>query len=161
MLGAPALRRLLARQSVSVSLLGLTALAVVATTLDIYTDMHSLGEKGLVAAVTSRDSDDSSTRLGGGRRLILKQRSKHQAHIQEVNQLKKYLDEYKQRREAIDSLRTRFDMYASKSVETSDGRCVKVMTCTDFLYSFVLPQFHLHPPVCSDAAMAHLIKKLT
>ncbi|TDH73917.1 hypothetical protein CCR75_008893 [Bremia lactucae] len=144
MLGAPALGRLLARQSVSV--LGLTALGVMATITGRDTEMHSLGEKGLVAAVNFRDSDDKSTRLGAGRRLILKQRSKHQAHIQEVDQMKKYLNEYKQRREAIDSLRTRFNMYASKSVETSDGRCVKVMTCTDFLHSFVLPQFHFRSP---------------
>lgn len=99
---------------------------------------------GLGAAV---EGEETSARPRGGRRLLLKQRSKHQAKLQEVDQMKTHLDEYKQRREAIDSLRTRFDMYASKSVEAGDGRRVKAMTFTDFLHSFVLPQFHLHSPV--------------
>ncbi|KAF1777311.1 EF-Hand 1, calcium-binding site [Phytophthora cactorum] len=90
--------------------------------------------------------EETSTKLRGGRRLLLKQRSKHQAKMEEVDLMKTHLDEYKQRREAIDSLRTRFNMYASKSVDAGDGRRVKAMTFTDFLHSFVLPQFHLHSP---------------
>jgi hypothetical protein len=98
-------------------------------------------------AVTGGEGEEAGTRLRGGRRLLLKQRSKHQAKLQEVDQMKTHLDEYKQHRGAIDSLRARFDMYASKSAELAGGRRVKAMTFTDFLHSFVLPQFHLHAPV--------------
>ncbi|KAE9099342.1 hypothetical protein PF010_g15229 [Phytophthora fragariae] len=100
---------------------------------------------GLGSVVAGSEGEETSARLRG-RRLLLKQRSKHQAKLQEVDQMKTHLDQYKQRRVAIDSLRKRFDMYASKSVEVADGRRVKAMTFTDFLHSFVLPQFHLHSP---------------
>lgn len=60
--------------------------------------------------------------------------------------MKLHLDEYKQHQKAVNSLRARFDLYASKRMELGDGRRVKAMTFTDFLHSLVLPQFHLHPP---------------
>ncbi|CAI5720883.1 unnamed protein product [Peronospora effusa] len=60
---------------------------------------------------------------------------------------------YKQCREKIKVLRSRFDMYASESMEETNGRRVKTMIVTGFLHSFVLPQFCLHSPrpdlVCS------------
>ncbi|CEG44456.1 calciumbinding atopy-related autoantigen [Plasmopara halstedii] len=87
-----------------------------------------------------------STRVGVGRRSLLKQRSKYQAKLEEVDQLKMHLDEYKQSRESMYSLFQRFDMYASENVESGDGKRVKVMTFTDFLHSIVLPQFHLRSP---------------
>ncbi|KAG7377234.1 Calcium uptake protein 1, mitochondrial [Phytophthora pseudosyringae] len=126
------------------------ALAVAAATAgaeaETRTEASQLMGGGLGAAAAGTEGEETSARVRGGRRLLLKQRTKHQAKVQEEDQMKTHLDEYKQRREAIDSLHARFDMYASKSVEADDGRCVKAMTFTDFLHSFVLPQFHLHSP---------------
>ena len=58
-----------------------------------------------------------------------------------------HLNEYRALREAMDSLRAWFDMFASGSVETADGQRVRAMTFTDFLHSLVLAQFHVHSPV--------------
>ncbi|KAL3656905.1 hypothetical protein V7S43_018112 [Phytophthora oleae] len=134
------------------STLAMAAMALVAaaTVADGDSETHNEAKQlmggGLGAAVIGAESEEMSLRPRGGRRLLLKQRSKHQAKIQEEDAMKKHLDEYKQRRKAINSLRTRFDMYASKSVEVGDGRLVKAMTFTDFVQSFVLAQFHLHSP---------------
>ncbi|RLN14362.1 hypothetical protein BBJ28_00007395 [Nothophytophthora sp. Chile5] len=100
----------------------------------------------LLVQVVAEDGEEAGEKPRGGRRLLLKHRSKHKAKLEEVDQMKVHLDEYKQRRKAIDSLRTRFDMYASKSVTTEGDKRVKAMTFTDFLHSFVLPQFHLQSP---------------
>ncbi|ETI55097.1 hypothetical protein F441_02171 [Phytophthora nicotianae CJ01A1] len=139
-------------QTISKSTLGMAAmaLAVAVAAAERENDTHAEAKQlmggGIGAAVISAEGEETSLKLRGTRRLLLKQRSKHEANMQEVDQMKTHLDEYKQRREAIDSLRTRFDMYASKSLDAGDGRRVKVMTFTDFLHSFVLPQFHLHSP---------------
>ncbi|EGZ12772.1 hypothetical protein PHYSODRAFT_316363 [Phytophthora sojae] len=125
------------------------ALAVAAAADDEDASAHAEAKQlvgGLGAVVAGAEGEETSAKLRGGRRLLLKQRSKHQAKLQEEDQMKTHLDQYKQRRVAINSLRKRFDMYASKSVEAGDGRRVKAMTFTDFLHSFVLPQFHLHSP---------------
>ncbi|KAG1689666.1 hypothetical protein DVH05_002024 [Phytophthora capsici] len=133
------------------STLAMTAMLVAAATVaDIDSESHSEAKQlmggGLGAAVINAENEETSSRLRGGRRLLLKQRSKHQAKLQEEDEMKKQLDEYKQRRKTINSLHTRFDMYASKSVEVGDGRHVKAMTFTDFVQSFALAQFHLHAP---------------
>lgn len=133
------------------STLAMTAMLVAAATVaGIDSESHSETKQlvggGLGAAIINAESEETSSRLRGGRRLLLKQRSKHQAKLQEGDEMKKQLDEYKQRRKTINSLHTRFDMYASKSVEVGDGRHVKAMTFTDFVQSFALAQFHLHAP---------------
>ncbi|KAI9983864.1 hypothetical protein PInf_005137 [Phytophthora infestans] len=112
----------------------------------IILDGNDLRDRGIGATVIGGDGEETTSKLRGARRVLLKQRSKHEARMHEVDQMKTHLDEYQQRREAIDSLRTRFDIYASKNLDAGGGRCVKVMTFTDFLHSYVLPQFHLHPP---------------
>ncbi|KAG2772010.1 hypothetical protein PC129_g17267 [Phytophthora cactorum] len=153
MAGVAALERLemrpYRRQASATSTLGMAAmaLAVAAAASDRDNETHAEAKQLILgAAVIGAEGEETSTKLRGGRRLLLKQRSKHQAKMEEVDLMKTHLDEYKQRREAIDSLRTRFNMYASKSVDAGDGRRVKALTFTDFLHSFVLPQFHLHSP---------------
>ncbi|RLN61163.1 hypothetical protein BBJ29_002850 [Phytophthora kernoviae] len=137
------------QQATAISALGLAvAITVAATANDdsnTLLEAKQLTENGLMT-VEVGEGEETNARPRVGRRLLLKQRSKHQAKQEEVGQMKTHLDEYKQRREAIGSLRARFDMYASKSVVQSDGRSAKAMTFTDFLHSFVLPQFHLHAP---------------
>ncbi|POM77441.1 Hypothetical protein PHPALM_5174, partial [Phytophthora palmivora] len=141
--GSEALGRLESQQykgrTSAVPALGMAAVALAVAASATYDDAETHAEAkqliggGLGTAVVDTEGEETNTRPRGGRRLLLKQRSKHQAKLQEVDQMKTHLVEYKQRREAIDSLRARFDMYASKSVEAGDGRRVKVMTFTDFL----------------------------
>ncbi|KAL4110940.1 hypothetical protein PRIC1_002624 [Phytophthora ramorum] len=154
--GLRALERLGERQysrhTSAVSTLGMATMAVAVAVTAAERDATTQAESkqllggGLGAAVAGTEDEETSARPRGGRRLLLKQRSKHQAKLQEVDEMKTHLDEYKQRRAAIYSLRKRFDTYASKSVEAGDGRRVRAMTFADFLHSFVLPQFHLHAP---------------
>ncbi|KAG7394649.1 Calcium uptake protein 1, mitochondrial [Phytophthora boehmeriae] len=137
------------QQVTAISAFGLAvAITVAATANDdskTFLEAKQMAGNGLLTAAVGEE-EEANVRPRVARRLLLKQRSKHQAKQEEVDQMKTHLDGYKQRRESIDSLRARFDMYASKSVVQSDGRSVKAMTFTDFLHSFVLPQFHLHKP---------------
>ncbi|RMX63018.1 hypothetical protein KXD40_005980 [Peronospora effusa] len=102
------------------------------------------GDVAMYAKV--KESEEMSARLMGGRRLILKQQSKHEAKMQEEDQMKTHLE----------VLRSRFDMYASESMEETNGRRVKTMIVTGFLHSFVLPQFCLHSPVSLRTALDYI-----
>jgi Ca2+-binding EF-hand superfamily protein len=59
--------------------------------------------------------------------------------------MKIHLDEYKKNYREIDSLRARFEAYATKTVGSGDKEA-RAMTFTDFLHSLILPRFHLQAP---------------
>ncbi|GLE01896.1 hypothetical protein PINS_up010734 [Pythium insidiosum] len=81
----------------------------------------------------------------GGRRALLKSRTRHKAKLEEVDLMKLHVDEYREARATIDSLAKRFELFASKTIETP-GKKVPAMTYTDFLQSMVLPRFHAQKP---------------
>lgn len=91
-------------------------------------------------------AEQEGGRPRGGRRHLLKKRSKMQEKREEVDLMKAHLDEYRQARAATDSLRARFQAYASQSVAAGDKR-EPAMTFTDFVHSFTLPRFHTRSPV--------------
>lgn len=91
-----------------------------------------------------------------GRRHLLKSRTRHKAKLEEVDQMTLHLHEYKDQRAAVGSLKERFDLYASKTIEV-DGKPVKVMTFTNFLHSLILPRFHSQDPVRSALIAAVLL----
>ena len=129
------------RYTSAVSMLGMAtmALTVCAGTADGDTaTTHAEGKQLRLNAIVE-ESEEMSARLRREHRLVLKQQSKHHTKMQDEDQMKTHLDEYKKHREEIKSLCSRFDMYASRSIEETHGRRSPAMTFTDFLHSFVLP----------------------
>jgi hypothetical protein len=106
-------------------------------------------EAPVAAAAVSAEQEGGRPR--SGRRHLLKKRSKMKEKLEEVDLMKAHLDEYRQARAAIDSLRARFQAYASQSVAVGDKR-VAAMTFTDFVHSFTLPRFHTRSPVRPPSA---------
>ncbi|TMW68888.1 hypothetical protein Poli38472_001044 [Pythium oligandrum] len=90
------------------------------------------------------DSDDHSKQRV--RRHLMKFRTQHRQKLDDENRLKIYLDEYKQTRIKIDSLATRFQVFASQAIETEE-KLTPAMTFTDFLYSLILPRFRTRAPL--------------
>ncbi|CAI5710245.1 unnamed protein product [Hyaloperonospora brassicae] len=138
------------RSSAAVSTLGIATLALAGTALgvadgDAVAHAEAQGRTG-AASFGSEEREKARTGRTKGRRLVLQQRRKHEAETEQEKEFKMHLSEYRALRKAMDSLRARFDMFASGSVETNDGQRVRAMTFTDFLHSLVLAQFHVHSP---------------
>uniref|UniRef100_A0AAV1TME3 EF-hand domain-containing protein n=1 Tax=Peronospora matthiolae TaxID=2874970 RepID=A0AAV1TME3_9STRA len=137
---------LLSTLGIATTALAVTALEIVDGDAATRLEAHQLSDDRTAVARWAGEREKACTGRKEGRRPLLKQRRKHQTESQQQKEFKMHLDEYKQIREALESLRSRFDMYASRSVEVDDGRCVRAMTFTDFLHSLVLTQFHVHSP---------------
>lgn len=103
-------------------------------------------ESGITEPVAADEGTEVKPR---GRRHLLKSRTRHKAKLEEVDQMTLHLHEYKDQRAAVGSLKERFDLYASKTIDV-DGKPVKVMTFTNFLHSLILPRFHSQDPVRSS-----------
>ena len=141
------LRPLLSTLGIATIALAVTALEIVDEDAATRSEAQQLSDERTAVARWAGEREKARTGRKEGRRLLLKQRRNHQAESQQEKEFKMHLDEYEQIREAVDSLRSRFDTYASRSVEVDEGQCVRAMTFTDFLHSLVLTQFHVHSPV--------------
>lgn len=104
--------------------------------------------KQLQDAPVAAAVEQEAGKARGGRRHLLKKRSKMKEKLEEVDLMKVHLDEYKKAHAAVDSLKTRFQAYASQSIIVG-GKHVPAMTFTDFVHSFILPRFHTRFPVRS------------
>ncbi|KAF1333399.1 hypothetical protein FI667_g2784, partial [Globisporangium splendens] len=92
------------------------------------------------------DAEQEAEPKARGRRNLLKKRTKHTAKLEEVDLMKVHLDEYKKSQQEIDSLRARFEAYATRVIGSGDEKQVRAMTFTNFLHSLVLPRFRLQSP---------------
>ncbi|GAB9464157.1 hypothetical protein Gpo141_00001597 [Globisporangium polare] len=102
-----------------------------------------------ITAVVDAEKTDAEEaaepKARGGRRSLLKKRTKHTAKLEEVDLMKIHLDEYRKNYKEIDSLRARFEAYATKTVGSGEKEA-RAMTFTNFLHSLILPRFHLQSP---------------
>jgi hypothetical protein len=127
---------------VGVALAGLSIAAV--ASLDAYPALNEAKTTFIPAVVDAEQEAEPKAR---GRRNLLKKRTKHTAKLEDVDLMKVHLDEYKKSQQEIDSLRSRFEAYATRMIGSGDEKQVRAMTFTNFLHSLVLPRFRLQSPV--------------
>lgn len=129
------------------------AVATIATLDSSSLDAQCEAKTAFVTAVVDAEKTDAEEaaepKARGGRRSLLKKRTKHTAKLEEVDLMKIHLDEYRKNYKEIDSLRARFEAYATKTVGSGEKEA-RVMTFTNFLHSLILPRFHLQSPVRTD-----------
>lgn len=125
------------------------AVAAMASLNSSSLDTQCEAKTAFIAAVVDAektDAEDASEPKARGRRSLLKKRTKHTAKLEEVDLMKIHLDEYRKNHKEIDSLRARFEAFATKTVGEGEKEA-RVMTFTNFLHSLILPRFHLQSPV--------------